>query len=294
MQDIQSAEEEGREHADVRLPDRKDDERDGKPAAVAERIVGPDAAGVVHDVVQSAEAGDHAADAGGDVLILIDVDAGSVGRLRIFADGAQVQAHARVLEHISGNERNGHGEVGEKTVGQEDLAKPAELRRERQRLGKVAVRGRERNGRHLAAGELDERAAHEVAEADAERRHGKAGDVLVGAQRNGEKAVQQTHEQRAEQARQQRDHDGEKAVHPRGPAGRLLIQERPDDAADAADIHDARDAEVEVAGLFGERFAGAAEQQRDTLHDGAGDKGHKIKHAPPPPSSPTCGSSAGR
>ena len=32
----------------------------------------------------------------------------------------------------------------------------------------------------------------------------------------------------------------------------------------------------------------------DTLHDGAGDKGHKIKHAPPPPSSPACGSSAGR
>ena len=205
-----------------------------------------------------------------------------------------MQTHARVLEHVGRDERDGHGEVGEKAVGQEDLAEPAELRRKRQRLGKVAVRGRERDGRHLAAGELDERAAEEVAEADAERRHGKAGNVLIGAQRDGEKAVQQSHEQRAEQARQQRDHDGEKAVHPRGPADALLIQERPDDAADAADIHDARDAEVQVAGLFGERFAGAAEQQRDTLYDGAGDKGHKIKHAPPPPSSPACGSSAGR
>ena len=41
VQDIQSAEEEGREHADVRLPDREDDERDGKPAAVAEGGVRP-------------------------------------------------------------------------------------------------------------------------------------------------------------------------------------------------------------------------------------------------------------
>ena len=294
MQDIQSAEEEGREHANVRLPDREDDERDGKPAAVAEGVVRPDAAGVVHDVVQSAEAGDHAADAGGDVLILVDVDAGSVGRLRVFADGAQVQPHARALEHIGRDQRDGHGEVGQKAVGQKDLPEPAEALHARDRLGKVAVGRRERDGRHLAAGELDERAAHEVAEADAERRHGKAGDVLVGAQRDGQKAVQQTHEQRPEQARQQRDHHGEKAVHARGPADTLLIQERPDDAADTADVHDARDAEVEVAGLFGERLAGAAEQQRDALHDGAGDKGHKIKHAPPPPSSPACGSSAGR
>ena len=90
MQDIQSAEEERGKHADVRLPDREDDERDGEPATVAEGVVRPDAAGVVHDVVQSAEPGDHAADTGGDVLILVDVDAGGIGRLRVFADGAQV------------------------------------------------------------------------------------------------------------------------------------------------------------------------------------------------------------
>ena len=64
VQNVAAAEENGGQNAHVRTPDREDDQRDGEPAAVAEGVVRPDAAGVVHDVIQAAESGDHAADAG--------------------------------------------------------------------------------------------------------------------------------------------------------------------------------------------------------------------------------------
>ena len=100
IEDVQPAEEDGGQHAETRPPDREDNEGNGEPAPVAEGVVRPDAAGVIHHVVQPAEAGDHAADAGGFVLIFVDIDTGGVGRVRAFADGAQVQAHARVIEHV--------------------------------------------------------------------------------------------------------------------------------------------------------------------------------------------------
>ena len=52
------------------------------------------------------------------------------------------------------------------------------------------ARTRKGNGGDVRAGELDERAAEEVAEADAERRHRKAGDVLVCPERYREEAVE--------------------------------------------------------------------------------------------------------
>ena len=116
INNVQSAEEYRGYDRKVRSPDREDDQRDGKPAAVAEGIVRPYAAGLVPDIVQAAEAGDHAADAGCDVLIFIDVYAGSIGSRRAFADSAQVKADARFLYHISGYKRNDNGGIGQKAV----------------------------------------------------------------------------------------------------------------------------------------------------------------------------------
>ena len=84
------------------------------------------------------------------------------------------------------------------------------------------------------------------------------------------------HQQRAQQGAQHGDHNGQKAAHLVGGHG-LLIEERADDAADTAHIHDAGDTQVQVAGLLGEDLAGAAVQQGDTLHDRAGDEGYNIK-----------------
>ena len=55
---------------------------------------------------------------------------------------------------------------------------------------------------------------------------------------------------------------------------RLLIQERADNAADTADIHDAGDTEVQVAGPFSVIVSPvAAEEQRHALHYRAREKG---------------------
>ena len=116
MQDVKTAEQERGQHADVRAPHREDDERDGKPAAVAEGVGRPDALGVVHDVVQSAETGDHRARAGGDVFIARHIHAGGVGRIRALAHGAQVQTRTRALEDEGGHQRDDHREIGQKAV----------------------------------------------------------------------------------------------------------------------------------------------------------------------------------
>ena len=246
VEDVESAEENGRQHADIRTPDRENDQRNGEPAAVAEGVVRPHAAGVVHDVVQTAETRDHAADAGGKVLVLCHVDTGGVCRCSALTHGAQVEACARVLEKIGRKQRDDDGKVSEEAVGQEDLTEPTA---DAQRLAEVGARRAQRDRGNLAVGQLDERAAEEVADADAERCERKTGDVLVGAQRDGQQAVEKPHQKRAEQRAEHRDPDGKKSVHVcRG--RRLLVEERADDAADTADVHHARDTEVQVAGLF--------------------------------------------
>ena len=135
------------------------------------------------------------------------------------------------------------------------------------------------DGGKLAARKLHQRAAEEVAEADAEGRQRQAGYVLVGTQRNGQKAVEKTHQQASEQAAQDRDQDARQCAEIA--AGCLFIEKGTDDARNGPHIHDARNAEVEVAGLFRQGFAGAAQQQRNALYDGTGDEGNDIEHVQP-------------
>ena len=183
-----------------------------------------------------------------------------------------------MIENIGCYKRDDHREIGKKAVGEEYLAEPAELCCGGHGLAEIRARSRERDRRYLTAGKLDERAAEEVADVDAESRHGKTRDVLIRAQRDGEEAVNKTHEQRTGKRGQQRDHDSIEAVHRRGGAAGLLVEEGPDNAAYTSDIHNAGYAEVEVAGLLGERFAGAAEKKRNALSNCPGNKGNKIKH----------------
>ena len=285
IQNVQAAEQNGGQDADIGTPDGEDDQGDGQPAPVAEGVVGPHAAGVVHHIVQAAQARDHAADAGGQVLIPGDVDAGGVGGRGAFTHGPQVQTGPGVLQEIGRQQSQDNGQVCQEAIGQENLAEPAQALGEGQGLGKIAAGGGQGNGGHLAAGELDQGAAEEVADAHAEGGHGQTGNVLVGPEGHRQEAVQQAHQQRAQQGAQHGDHNGQKAAHLVGGHG-LLIEERADDAADTAHIHDAGDTQVQVAGLLGEDLAGAAVQQGDTLHDRAGDEGYniKIKHFLTPPS----------
>ena len=113
---IKRTEEEGAEDAGIRLPEREYNERDGEPSAVAEAFVRPDAVGVVHYIIKSAESRDDASDAGGKVLIAAHVDACRIGGGGAFAHSAQLKTNARALEHICGDKSYDYGKVGHKAV----------------------------------------------------------------------------------------------------------------------------------------------------------------------------------
>ena len=151
-----------------------------------------------------------------------------------------MQSGTGVLEEVGGQQRQQDGKIRQESIGQEHLPKDPQLVGKGQGLTEIGAGGGQGDGGHLAARQLDERAAEEVADAHAEGGHGKAGHVLVGPEGHSQQAVQQTHQQRAQQGAQHRDSNGQKAVH-RGHGGRLLVEERTDDAADAAHIHDAGD-----------------------------------------------------
>ena len=283
VQDVQAAEQEGGQDAHIGTPDGENHEGDGKPAPVAEGVVGPDAAGVVHHIVQSAQTRDHTAYAGSHILILAHIDTGGIGGGGVLAHGPQVQAHPGPAEHIGRGQSHDHCGVGQKTVGQEDFAEPAQLVREGQALAEAGAGGAQGDEGYLTAGDFNEGAAEEVAEAHAEGGHGKAGNVLVGPEGYGEEAVQKPHEEGAQQRAQQGNSHRQEPNHILSGGNGLLIHKCADHAADTAHIHDAGNAQIQVAGLFRKGFAGGAEEQRDALDHGSGDKGYKIKHCPFPP-----------
>ena len=261
-----------------------------KMTSAMEGIIGPDAAGVVHDVVQSAQACDHAAHAGGGVFVAGDIDARCVGGGGAFAHGPELQALAGVGQEIGDRQGDGNGQVGQETVGQENFPKPAQLVRKGQTGGEIAAGGGKGNGGDLAAGELDEGAAEEVAEAHAEGGQGQTGDVLVGPEGHSQEAVQKAHQEGPQQGAEQGNDNGRES----GNGGSvLLIEEGADDAADAAHIHDTRNAQIQVAGFFREGLAGGAVEQGNALDHGPGDEGNEIKHGFRPPWC-ACGTSARR
>ena len=188
-----------------------------------------------------------------------------------------MQTHPGVPQHIGGNQRNGNGKIGQEAIGKQQLPHHAGLVRKGQRPAEITAGGRQGNGRHVRAGELNQGAAEEIAEPHAEGGHGKAGHVLVGTEGHRQEAVQKSHQRRANQAAQQRKQNGQEAVH-LGSGHCLLIQKGTNHAADAAHIHNAGDAQVQVAGLFRNGLAGGAEQQRHTLHHRPGNKGKEVKH----------------
>ena len=93
-----------------------------------------------------------------------------------------MQADTGVLEDIGRGEGDDDSGIGKEAVAQENLAEPAELISNGKRAAVVSARRGQGDGRNLAAGELYERAAEEVAEADAKGGHRKTCDVLVCAQ----------------------------------------------------------------------------------------------------------------
>ena len=151
----------------------------------------PHAARDAGDVGDTADGGDAAAQHGGQIFVAGDVDTGSVRRCGGFADGAQVQALAGLVQEPREEDGERKGKIRQDVV----------LEQQRAEHGNVAQEGGE-GGVHedrleiVAQGDVGALLhAHVFAEeltcAGAEDRQGKAGDVLVGTQGDGDEAEQQ-------------------------------------------------------------------------------------------------------
>ena len=175
-----------------------------------------------------------------------------------------MEADPGVSEDVGRHDGDDHGQIGQETVREEDLAEPAELPGERKSRAEIIARGGHGDAGHVAACDLDQRAAEEVADAGAERGEGKTGHVLVRAESDRKEGIDQTHQQGAGQRAQKRDQDGRQRMDDgRG----TFVEEGSDHAADAAHVHDARNTEVQVAGLFRNDLTGRTVEKRNALHD---------------------------
>ena len=244
----------------MRPPQREDDEGDGEPAQTLKALIGLGGGHVVDDVVEAAEAGDAAADAGRAILIAADVHAHRVRGGGAFAHRAQVQADLRAEEHIGSGEGDDHGEEEHhaevlKRVGSSRERPAVQLLRADEVHGIV----------HLGHDDL-----HQT---HTERGHGKAGHVLVGAQRNRQEAVDQAHQQTHGERTQNAQQDDQEAGK-RGFADQVQHQT----AARAAHAHHAGNAEVQLAGLFRKDFAGGAVHEGRAKGEGIDQEVHPDAH----------------
>ena len=248
-----------------RLPGRKDDQCHGQPAQGFDLAGGgPDALVVVQHVVQAANAADARADAGGQVLVQRNVDTGGVRGGGVFAHGAQVQARAGAGQEPVHGDCQHNGRVNQKAVGEHDLPDRAKPRQHRD-LGSKSLVGHRSGG---IAGTVEDKDAEEVCHAHAEGGQRQTGDVLVGAQGDGQKRVDQTAQHRSRNGADHGDQDADQAV---GVGGGVLIRPGAGKTGKAAQVHDARHAQVQVAGLLGHGLAQSAVHDDGAKRDGAHD-----------------------
>ena len=137
-------------------------------------------------------------------------------------------------------------------MGQENFAKPAQILGKGKLCFKEFAGFGEGNGGQVAAHQLGERAAKEIAQADTKGGDGQAGNILIGAQGNGHKAIDQAQKHRKENRNQQRKQNRQKGIHIGNIiAAGIFIKERTDHTAEGATIHNAGDTQIQVAGFFG-------------------------------------------
>jgi len=185
-----------------------------------------------------------------------DPDAGGIGCRRIFSNHAQMQAFTGAKQVDPADDRGGEGQVDKPIVLQECGVDESQ---HRSKHGQ-ADHGFERQVQRCGLGEfadgrrcvlVGQAFAEGVGKARTEDRQGQAGDVLLGLEGDGQDRVQQGAETGAE-------HTGEDGE------GNVVRMISSDEAGGSTHHHQAFDAEVEVAGAFGQRFAQRAQKQRNS------------------------------
>ena len=272
MENIKITKEERCKNTYIGAPNGEDNQRNGKPTSVTKGIICPNTACVVHNIVKTAETCHHASNTGSQIFVPVDIDAGGISGAGIFAYSAQMQSGAGAVDDESRNECNGDGQIHEETVTQHKLTENTQFARNGQCLLEAVGSGGECQEGHIRTGELNQRTAEEVAEANAKGGYGKTGNVLIRSEGYGKKTEEKSHQKRADQAEECWDQYRKRGIQ-RGRRGKtLFVKKRADDTAYTANIHDTGNAEVHVAGFLRNDFTGGTIQQGDTLGNGTGEK----------------------
>ena len=189
IQDIQSSKQEGCQNADIRAPDGEDYKGDSQPASVTESIVGPYAAGIVHNIVETAKSCDHTSDTGCDVFIFCYVNTCCICSTRVLADCTKLKAHTGVMQNIGCYQRNEHCQICQEAVGQEQFSKPAQFSCKGKGLAEKSTGCRQGNGGNIAVYQFDQRTAKEVTKTNTKCSHGKSCYILICSQCHGQETI---------------------------------------------------------------------------------------------------------
>ena len=175
-----------------------------------------------------------------------------------------------MIQNAVQNDGQNDGGVNHETVVEHGLTQDAEIGEHRQ----FGLEGLVDHALRRGAA-VEDIYAEEVCHAHAEGGQGKAGHVLIGAQADGQKAVNQAAEHRSSESAEQRDHDAKR--HVRVGSG-VFIQISACEPRKTAQIHDAGNAEIQVAAFFGDNFAHRAVHDDGAEGDGAHDPCDKRIH----------------
>ena len=162
-------------------------------------------------------------------------------------------------------------------MAQEDLAEPAALVGKAEDGRAVGAGGHSHGDLTDAAGQSVQGTAEEVGNTAAKDGQGQAGDILVGTEGDGQEAVKQTAQSGRHKSckeAQQQCHDGN------GVGSSIFIGERTGKAGDAAQIHDAGDTQIQIAGFLRDDLTKGAEEDDGAKHDGRHEQIDHLLSAP--------------
>src|SRR5699024_6243252 len=128
IQDVESAEKESSPYSVQRFPQSEDYKGNRKPSSVAEAVIRPGSAGVLHNKVQTAQTRKACADAGGKIFILRNVDSRRVRGRRAFSDRAEIQSVSGAEQENGKHHCSNDAQVSHKTIAEEKVSQHGNLR----------------------------------------------------------------------------------------------------------------------------------------------------------------------
>ena len=246
------AEEVGADEAEIRAPEREDDERDRDPAGPGGEPVLPlrqqrEAEAGTRD------AGESAAREGVRVPVAGDRDPHGVRRRGRLADGAHVQAVPGAGEVEADGGDAEPRDVDEPVLVEDDRAEDRQVAETEQ------VDGPEReSGRVVRQGEVV---------ADVRRQAGRAGEDRQRETRDDLVRAERDHEERQQERHRRTRQPGDQHRHGQRDPGRAAQLLHGEKAGHRTDQHHPLDAEVEHTGTLREQLAERGVQQRRAVRD---------------------------